>query len=148
MILLLVLNKMNVNSYDLKNIIKELKKLNKYGFKLWLVGGALEGWSTSDIDVCITNAVSNSDVFDFMEKARKLGPLDIFYVKKEVPEVLSGDNKKIFKFAKSYDRGNVNAAQREGKWIDGLFWMEMEFPVLKKQKRIYTKKPLLIHDGR
>ena len=138
---------MKLSNDKIKKIIEELKTLNTYGFKLWLVGGVLEGWDTQDIDICITNSTKNIDVFEFMEKARKLGPLDMFYVKDAIPSNWR-DNKKILKFAKSYDRGNPRARQRKGEWIDGLFWMELEFPLHKKEKRIYTKNPLLIHDGK
>ena len=138
---------MVLSRFKINEIIKKLKKLNTYGFKLWLVGGALEGWETKDVDICIGGSARNSDVFEFMEKAREMGPVDLFYIKNELPDVLTGHGKKILKFAKSRDRGHPKAVQRKGKWIDGLFWMEEEFPKNKKIVRFYSKKALLIHNG-
>ena len=129
---------------DIESYIKKLKLINWKGLKLWLVGGVLEGWETRDIDICLTGDRIDSIVFDGMQKAREIGPFDMYY-----PEKVYTPSQMPFvtRFAKSYDRGHKNARQRPGEWVDGLFWQKLRFPMDKHKKRKYTKEPLLIHDG-
>ena len=52
----------------------------KWGdYKLYLVGGILEGWKTTDIDICVTGTIGD-DLPGLMEQVHQLGPIDIFYV--------------------------------------------------------------------
>jgi hypothetical protein len=129
-----------------KNLINKLKEINWDGFKLYLVGGILEGWRTKDIDICILGNPNATNLFEAMEEARKLGPFDLFYV--EVLKSLK-DGPFSIAFAKSYDKVHSKAKQRPGEWKDGLFWQQLDFPIKKviNSERVYTKPPLLIHDG-
>ena len=127
-------------------LIKKLKDINWKGFKLYVVGGILEGWETKDIDICIQGEINTKQLFSSMEAARKLGPFDLYYVT-VLKSMYTGPYS--VRFAKSYDRLGPKATPRNGEWVDGLFWQELHFP---RQKhidagRIYTKPPLLIHDG-
>lgn len=141
---------MRLTDKSVASILDNIKKLNWNGFKLFLVGGLLEDWDTRDIDVVITGDGNYKLLFDSMEKARLLGPIDFYYIKDE--NNLIQDRSKPFtsKFAKSYDKGHSKAKQRPGEWKDGLFWMEYTFPPIhfetnKKYKN--QNNPLLIHDG-
>ena len=60
--------------------LADLLTLDWTGYKLYLVGGILQGWKTTDIDICITGTVQDN-LPDLMKQAEKLGPFDIFYVK-------------------------------------------------------------------
>ena len=42
-----------------KNCLEELLELDWKHYKLYLVGGLLQGWKTTDIDICITGTVDN-----------------------------------------------------------------------------------------
>jgi ribonucleotide reductase alpha subunit len=135
-----------LNDPIVKNLINKFKKINWEGFKLYLVGGILEEWETKDIDICILGELNSKQLFESMEAARKLGPFDLYYVN-ELRAL--DDGPYSIKFAKSYDRVSPRAKQRPGEWIDELFWQEISFPMKKHtdKNRIYTKPPLLIHDG-
>ena len=128
------------------DLIKKLKDINWDGFKLYLVGGMLEGWETNDIDICIQGKINTGQLSSSMEAARKLGPFDLYYV-----NVLKSMHTGPYsiRFAKSYDRLGPRATPRQGEWVDGLFWQELHFPMQKHidKGRVYTKPPLLIHDG-
>tara|TARA_E500000318_G_C3443939_1_gene166140 strand:- start:93 stop:506 length:414 start_codon:yes stop_codon:yes gene_type:complete len=133
---------LNVEKY-----LKKLLKLDWQNYKLYLVGGALEGWPTKDIDICIIGPLNEKKIFKLIEKARALGPFDLYYVTSK-KNIKGNNNKKTkVRFAKSYDRCCARAAQRPGKWINGLFWQELVFPTEKNKHREYTKKPKLIYDG-
>ena len=127
-------------------LINKLKDINWDGFKLYLVGGILEGWETKDIDICLLGPSNNLLLFKSMEEARKIGPFDFFYVK-ELKSLKDGPYSICF--GKSYDRGHPLAKKRPGKWIDGLFWQTLDFPIKKAvyNNRTYNKPPLLIYDG-
>jgi predicted nucleotidyltransferase len=129
-----------INDPKYQMFLKKLLKLDWKHYKLYLVGGILQGWETKDIDICVTGVVTK-ELPILLNKARKLGPFDMYWVKS-----LNKNNKHFVtkgSFAKSYDRGHPNATQRLGKWKnDGLFHMKYE-PKLKNKK--YTNKPLLIN---
>tara|TARA_R110002167_G_scaffold143766_7_gene333338 strand:- start:1449 stop:1847 length:399 start_codon:yes stop_codon:yes gene_type:complete len=127
-----------LKKFKIKKLLNDLLKINWQGFKLYLVGGVLEGWETKDIDICILGEPNNKQLFNSMEEARALGPFDLYYTK-----ILKTGRSHPTTFAKSYDRGNPRAIQRKGEWIDGLFWQTRKF----EKKGTYTKEPLLIYDG-
>jgi len=129
----------------IKKYINKLLNLNWKNYKLYLVGGALQGWQTKDIDICILGPLDEKKIFDLMEKARSIGPFDIFYIKDELKSLYEGPF--TVQFAKSYDRCCPSAMQRKGEWINGLFWQELTFPMEKHKNREYNKQPLLIYDG-
>lgn len=126
-----------------KKYIKELLKLNWLHHKLYIVGGILEGWPTTDIDICVTGKIVDQ-TRDLMLKARELGPLDMYWVKNYDKIFKGKDNGvKVWKFAKAHDRWSETSPQWNGKWKkDGLFHMSGLFQV--KQNRKYTKNALLI----
>ena len=64
-----------------KNYIKELLKLDWQHHKLYVVGGILEGWPTTDIDICVTGKASEK-TRELMLQARAMGPFDMYWVKK------------------------------------------------------------------
>jgi len=127
-----------------KKYIKELLKLNWLHHKLYIVGGILEGWPTTDIDICVTGKVVDQ-TRDLMLKAREIGPLDMYWVKKYDKIFKGKDNGiKVWKFAKAHDRWTINGNQWNGKWKkDGLFHMSGLFTV--KENRKYTKDAKLIN---
>jgi len=63
-----------------KAIIDEVLALDWKHYKLYLVGGVLEGWQTHDIDICVTGEIDD-DLIPLMEAVEKLGCIDIYYVK-------------------------------------------------------------------
>lgn len=124
-----------------KKYIKELLKLDWLHYKLYLVGGILEGWKTTDIDICVTGK-RTLELPKLLNKARALGPLDMYWVKSL--KHIKGNGSRVWKFAKSHDRWCNTCQQWSGKWkADGLFHMSMKFPI--KENRTYTKEPLLIN---
>ena len=89
-----------------KGCIEDLLKLDWSGYKLYLVGGLLEGWKTTDIDICITGNIGD-DLPVLMEEASKLGPFDIYYVKSL--DEIKGNANRIWEFAKHTDRRGSRA---------------------------------------
>ena len=84
-----------------KKYIKELLKLDWLHYKLYLVGGILEGWKTTDIDICVTGK-RTLELPKLLNEARSLGPLDMYWVKSL--KHIKGNGSRVWKFAKSYDR--------------------------------------------
>ena len=84
--------------------------------KLYIVGGILEGWPTTDIDICVTGKIVDQ-TRDLMLKARELGPLDMYWVKNYDKIFKGKDNGvKVWKFAKAHDRWSETSPQWNGKW--------------------------------
>jgi len=105
-------------------------------YKLYLVGGILEGWKTTDIDICVTGTIGD-DLLGLMEQAHQLGPIDIFYV--ESAEKIKANKHRVWRFAKCRDLNSAGGMLR-GVWQeDGLFWMTEKFDA---KGRTYTKDPL------
>tara|TARA_R100000541_G_scaffold24733_2_gene34429 strand:+ start:1592 stop:2086 length:495 start_codon:yes stop_codon:yes gene_type:complete len=124
-----------------KKYIAELLKLDWLHYKLYLVGGILQGWKTTDIDICVVGK-RTMELPILLDKARAIGPLDMYWVK-SLKEV-KGNTSRVWKFAKSYDRFSSHSKQWNGKWKkDNLFHMSEKFPI--KENRIYKKDPLLIN---
>tara|TARA_R100000278_G_C5409842_1_gene142651 strand:+ start:114 stop:608 length:495 start_codon:yes stop_codon:yes gene_type:complete len=123
-----------------KECIKDLLALDWSGYQLYLVGGLLEGWKTTDIDICITGNIGD-DLPVLMEEASKLGPFDVYYVKSL--DEIKGNANRIWEFAKHTDRRGVRAPRWHGQWkSDGLFWMTEKF---NDKGRTYTKEPLALN---
>ena len=59
--------------------IDDLLKMDWVHYKLYLVGGLLQGWKTTDIDICITGEV-DENLPVLMKAAMELGPFDMYYV--------------------------------------------------------------------
>ena len=89
-----------------KGCLEDLLKLDWKDYKLYLVGGLLQGWKTTDIDICITGTV-NSDLPDLMKEASKLGPFDLYYVKSL--DEIKDNSSRVWEFAK-YDCKNSSAS--------------------------------------
>ena len=126
-----------------KKYIKKLLKLNWRHYKLYLVGGILEGWKTIDIDIAIIGK-KDKYLIPLMEEARILGPFDVSYLK-SYEDIL---NLKSNTRAKTYDRKNdISEPFKNGEWIDGLYWIkDLDFTANEKYKiKKHTKKPLLIN---
>ena len=129
------------HSENLHVFIKELLKLDWLHYKLYLVGGILEGWQTTDIDICVTGK-RQPELVDLLNKSREIGPIDMYWVK-SLKEI-EGNGSRVWKFAKSHDRYSKNGSPWVGKWKkDGLYHMTHKFEI--KENRKYTKKPLLIN---
>ena len=125
----------------LKIYIKELLSLDWLHYKLYLVGGIIEGWKTTDIDVCVTGK-RTKELPGLLDKARSIGPLDMYWVKSL--KKIKGNGSRVWKFAKSHDRYNSHTRPWIGKWKkDGLYHMAYKFPI--KENREYKKEPLLIN---
>ena len=123
-----------------KNCLKELLELDWKHYKLYLVGGLLQGWKTTDIDICITGAVDN-DLPDLMKQAAKLGPFDLYYV--DSLETISDNSTRIWEFAKADCKAHEGAPRWHGQWkSDGLFWMCEKFEA---KDRTYTEAPLALN---
>jgi|TARA_B100001769_G_C21839097_1_gene455392 hypothetical protein len=130
-----------LNDILYKEFIEELLKLDWLHYKLYLVGGILQGWPTTDIDICVIGK-RKPELIDLLNKARKIGPLDMYWVKSL--KKVQGNGTRVWSFAKSYDRHSVNSKQWIGKWKkDGLYHMTHKFEI--KENRNYIKKPLLIN---
>ena len=127
-----------------KKYIKELLSLNWLHHKLHVVGGIIEGWPTTDIDICVTGKVVDQ-TRSLMLKAREIGPLDMYWVKTYDKIFKGKDNGiKVWKFAKAHDRWTKNGRQWSGKWKkNGLFHMSGLFQP--KENRKYTKDAKLIN---
>lgn len=121
-----------------KNYVKELLKLDWQHHKLYVVGGILEGWPTTDIDICVTGK-PNDKTRDLMLQARAMGPFDMYWVKSYNKIFKGKDNGiKVWKFAKAHDRWTKYGKQWQGKWKkNGLFHMSGLFQT--KEDREYTK---------
>lgn len=123
-----------------KGCIEDLLKLDWGTYKLYLVGGLLEGWKTTDIDICITGNIGNN-LPVLMEEASKLGPFDIYYVKSL--DEIKGNTNRIWEFAKHTDRKRPKSERWHGQWkSDGLFWMIEKF---EDKGRTYSKEPLALN---
>ena len=123
-----------------KGCVEDLLALDWTGYKLYLVGGLLEGWKTTDIDICITGDIGDN-LSTLMEDATKLGPFDVYYVKSL--DEIKGNANRIWEFAKHTDRRGVRAPRWHGQWkSDGLFWMTEKF---NDKGRTYTKEPLALN---
>ena len=130
-----------VNDTVYVKFVEKLLTLDWMHYNLYLVGGILQGWKTTDIDICITGK-KTKELPDLMNQARALGPFDMFWVKSL--DKIKGDGSRIWKFAKSHDRWTPIAEQWSGKWKkDRLFHMSLKFEV--KENREYKKEPLLIN---
>ena len=123
-----------------KGCIEDLLKLDWSGYKLYLVGGVLQGWQTTDIDICITGTIGD-DLPILMEEATKLGPFDLYYVKSL--DEIKDNTTRIWEFAKHSDRKHAKATRWNGQWKqDGLFWMTEKFDA---KGRTYDKEPLMLN---
>lgn len=123
-----------------KEYLKEILKINWGNYKLYLVGGLLQGWKTTDIDICVTGTIGD-DLPGLMEKAHAVGPIDIYYVKSL--DEIKGNTSRIWEFAKSRDRVSNETPRFQGQWkLDGLFWMSEKFD---PKGREYTKEPLKLN---
>ena len=124
-----------------KKYIKEILKIDWLHYKLYVVGGTLEGWPTTDIDICVTGK-RKPELIDLLNEARAIGPIDMYWVK-SLKEI-EGNGTRVWKFAKSHDRYGPTYPPWVGKWKkDGLYHMSHKFEI--KENRKYTKKPLLIN---
>jgi len=139
---------MYLSGIDIIECLQELKKLNWNGFKLYLVGGCLENWNTRDIDICVSGKINEDLLFKNCQKARNIGPFDLYYIGENKP--YSGyelKEKKKFRAAKSYDRWDRNAQPWPGEWIGKLYWRNLTFPTAKHKNKKHTYTPVLVHDG-
>jgi hypothetical protein len=124
-----------------KKYITEILKLDWLHYKLYLVGGILQGWKTTDIDICVTGKKTDKLPI-LLNKARAIGPFDMYWVKSL--KKIKGDKSRVWKFAKAYDKPSNHSQQWNGKWKkDGLFHMSEKFKI--KENRLYKKDPLLIN---
>jgi len=123
-----------------KGCLEDLLKLDWDGYELYLVGGLLQGWKTTDIDICITGTIGD-DLIPLMEEAAKLGPFDLYYVK-SLNEI-KDNSSRIWEFAKHDCKAHEGAPRWHGQWkSDGLFWMCEKFDPKGRQ---YTKEPLKLN---
>ncbi len=123
-----------------KAIIEEVLALDWKHYKLYLVGGVLEGWQTHDIDICVTGEIDD-DLIPLMEAVEKLGCIDIYYVK-SYNEIKGGTNR-VWEFARPNERRCAGSPRYLGNWrTDGLFWTVHKF---KENGREYTKEPLSLN---
>jgi len=130
-----------INDPIYKEFIEELLQFDWLHYKLYLVGGILEGWPTTDIDICITGK-RKPELINLLNKSREIGPFDMYWVK-SLKEI-EGNGTRVWKFAKSHDRYSNSGLPWVGKWKkDGLYHMTHKFEI--KENRKYTKKPLLIN---
>ena len=121
-----------------KEYLEKILALDWGNYKLYLVGGMLEGWKTTDIDICVTGTIGD-DLPGLMEQVHQLGPIDIFYV--ESLEKIKGNKHRVWEFAKCRDMV-IPGSRLHGQWkTDGLFWMSERFDA---KGRTYTKDPLLL----
>jgi len=123
-----------------KGCMEDLLALDWTGYKLYLVGGLLEGWKTTDIDICITGEINNNLPI-LMQAAEELGPFEMYYVKSL--DDIKGTGSRVWEFAKHKDRPYPSAARRHGQWKqDGMFWMCEKFD---PKGRTYSKEPLALN---
>lgn len=123
-----------------KGCIADLLTLDWGNYKLYLVGGVLEGWATTDIDICITGEIKD-DLINLMLEGEKLGCFDLYYV--ESLEKIKGNTNRIWEFAKHKDRKSLRSTRWNGQWnANGLFYMTEKFP---DKGRSYSKQPLLLN---
>ena len=120
--------------------LTDLLELDWTGYQLYLVGGLLEGWQTTDIDICITGTIQDN-LPGLMKQAEELGPFDIYYVKSLAD--IRGTGNRIWEFAKHSDRRSPKSERWHGQWkSDGLFWMCEKF---EDKGRTYDAQPLLLN---
>ena len=123
-----------------KGCLADLLNLDWKHYKLYLVGGLLEGWKTTDIDICITGNI-DSDLPNLMKEASKLGPFDLYYVKSL--DEIKDNSSRVWEFAKHDCKAHEGAPRWHGQWkTDGLFWMCEKFD---DKGRTYTKEPLALN---
>lgn len=123
-----------------KGCLEDLLKLDWKDYKLYLVGGLLQGWKTTDIDICITGTINN-DLPDLMKEASKLGPFDLYYVKSL--DEIKDNSSRVWEFAKHDCKPHEGAPRWHGQWkSDGMFWMCEKFD---DKDRTYSKEPLLLN---
>lgn len=123
-----------------KGCLEDLLKLDWKDYKLYLVGGLLQGWKTTDIDICITGTIT-SDLPDLMKEASKLGPFDLYYVKSL--DEIKDNSSRIWEFAKHDCKAHKGAQRWHGQWkADGMFWMTEKFD---PKGRTYNKEPLALN---
>jgi hypothetical protein len=120
--------------------IDDLLKMDWVHYKLYLVGGLLQGWKTTDIDICITGEV-DENLPVLMKAAMELGPFDMYYVKSL--DDIKGTGNRIWEFAKPDCKSHEGAARWHGQWkADGMFWMTEKFD---PKGRTYDKEPLALN---
>ena len=68
-----------INDPIYKEFIEELLQFDWLHYKLYLVGGILEGWPTTDIDICITGK-RKPELINLLNKSREIGPFDMYWV--------------------------------------------------------------------
>jgi len=120
--------------------IDDLLRMNWAHYKLYLVGGLLQGWKTTDIDICITGEI-DENLPVLMKAASELGPFDMYYVKSL--DDIKGTGNRIWEFAKHIDRNSANGPRWHGQWkTDGMFWMCEKFD---PKGRTYDKEPLALN---
>ena len=130
-----------INDPIYKEFIEELLQFDWLHYKLYLVGGILEGWPTTDIDICITGK-RKPELINLLNKSREIGPFDMYWVKSL--KGIEGNGTRVWKFAKSHDRYSNYGLPWIGKWKkDGLYHMTHKFKI--KENRKYIQKPLLIN---
>ncbi len=140
------------NDKNYKRYIKKLLNLDWKHYKLYLIGGILEGWETIDIDIIIIGE-KDKYLVPLMKKARTLGPFDISYSPGDHKSMIENiyftvSPLKSFSFrAKTYDRLCYKCKPFNGEWIDDLYWTKnIDFTIREKYKtKKNTKKPLLIN---
>ena len=125
-----------------KHYIEKVLALDWKHYKLYLTGGILHGWKTTDIDICITGEVDD-DLPILMEKCHAIGPIDVYYCS-TVEEIfkISTDGK-VWEFAKSRSVLEDGFTPLRGVWKkDGLFWMAEKFNA---KGKTYDKEPLALN---
>jgi len=120
--------------------IDDLLKMNWAHYKLYLVGGILQGWKTTDIDICITGEI-DENLPVLMKEASKLGPFDLYYVKSL--DEIKDNSSRVWEFAKPDCKPHEGVARWHGQWkADGMFWMTEKFD---SKGRTYDKEPLALN---
>ena len=120
--------------------IDDLLRMNWAHYKLYLVGGLLQGWKTTDIDICITGEI-DENLPVLMKAASKLGPFDMYYVKSL--DDIKGTGTRVWEFAKPNCKAHERAPRWHGQWkADGMFWMTEKFD---PKGRTYDKEPLALN---
>ena len=143
-----------INDKNYKRYIKKILKLDWKHYKLYLVGGILEGWETIDIDIIVIGK-KDKYLVPLMKKAKTLGPFDISYKLGDHKSMVENIEKNLKNHtrAKTYDRLNsISKPFKNGEWIDDLYWIKNidftareKYKIRKKQGAVYTKPPLLIN---
>lgn len=138
-----------INDIEASYFIKKIHDLNWVGYKVYLVGGIVEGWETRDIDVVIEGPIGDGlQLFYLMNRLKSMGPFDIFY-SEDGPKIENKNIEHTITRGRGQDRRDYLANKLEGYWENNIFWVESTFPSLKhiEANRIYNKEPLLLIDG-